>query len=107
MPGNVLSFVAYWISDAFNAATWQFAAGIVAVGLTWRESLGAVALGSFIISIVISLNGATRVIPFSFALTALGVNISANSLSAANDLAALFPSYINIRRGQLLCAVLC
>ena len=42
---------------------------------------------------------------FCFALAALGVNISANSLSAANDLAALFPSYINIRRGQLLCAV--
>lgn len=43
---------------------------------------------------------------FSFALAALGVNISANSLSAANDLTALFPSYVNIRRGQLLCAVL-
>lgn len=43
---------------------------------------------------------------FSFALAALGVNISANSLSAANDLTALFPRFINIRRGQLLCAVL-
>lgn len=29
---------------------------------------------------------------FSFALAALGVNISANSLSAANDLTALFPA---------------
>jgi nucleobase:cation symporter-1, NCS1 family len=44
---------------------------------------------------------------FSFALACLGVNISANSLSAANDLMALMPTYINIRRGQLLCAVLC
>ncbi|KZV91125.1 uracil transporter FurD [Exidia glandulosa HHB12029] len=43
---------------------------------------------------------------FAFAVAALGVNISANSLSAANDLAALFPSYINIRRGQLLCALI-
>lgn len=43
---------------------------------------------------------------FSFALAALGVNISANSLSAANDLTALFPQYVNIRRGQLLCAVI-
>lgn len=43
---------------------------------------------------------------FSFALAALGVNISANSLSAANDLMALFPQYVNIRRGQLICAVL-
>lgn len=43
---------------------------------------------------------------FSFALAALGVNISANSLSAANDLTALFPTYVNIRRGQLICAFL-
>jgi NCS1 family nucleobase:cation symporter-1 len=43
---------------------------------------------------------------FSFALAALGVNISANSLSAANDLTALFPQFVNIRRGQLICAVL-
>lgn len=43
---------------------------------------------------------------FSIALAALGVNISSNSLSAANDLMALSPSYINIRRGQLLCALL-
>lgn len=43
---------------------------------------------------------------FSFALAALGVNISANSLSAANDLTALFPRYVNLRRGQILCAIL-
>jgi NCS1 nucleoside transporter family len=59
---GVTSFIAYWVSDAFNASTWQFAAGIIAVGLTWRESLGIVALGFFIISIVIALNGATGVI---------------------------------------------
>ncbi|KAK5242986.1 hypothetical protein LTS06_011138, partial [Exophiala xenobiotica] len=47
---GVVSFIAYWISDAFNAATWQFASAIVAVGLTWRESLGIVALSFFIIS---------------------------------------------------------
>lgn len=43
---------------------------------------------------------------FSFALASLGVNISANSLSAANDFAALAPQYLNIRRGQILCAFL-
>jgi cytosine/uracil/thiamine/allantoin permease len=43
---------------------------------------------------------------FSFALASLGVNISANSLSAANDFTALAPAYINIRRGQILCALL-
>jgi cytosine/uracil/thiamine/allantoin permease len=63
---GVTSFIAYWISDAFNAATWQFASSIIAIGLTWRESLGIVALAFFIISFVISLNGATGVIRMSF-----------------------------------------
>lgn len=35
---------------------------IIAVGLTWRESLAIVAISFFIISFVISLNGATGVI---------------------------------------------
>lgn len=43
---------------------------------------------------------------FSFALASLGVNISANSLSAANDFTALAPGFLNIRRGQILCALL-
>jgi nucleobase:cation symporter-1, NCS1 family len=43
---------------------------------------------------------------FSFALATLGTNISANSLSAANDMTVLFPMYINIRRGQIICALL-
>ncbi|KAF4586220.1 hypothetical protein EYR38_010494 [Pleurotus pulmonarius] len=43
---------------------------------------------------------------FSFCLTTIGTNISANSLSAANDMTVLFPQFINIRRGQVLCALL-
>ncbi|KAI0649150.1 NCS1 nucleoside transporter family [Trametes meyenii] len=43
---------------------------------------------------------------FTFVLATLGTNISANSLSAANDMTVLFPRYINIRRGQALCALL-
>ncbi|PVH98470.1 hypothetical protein DM02DRAFT_630183 [Periconia macrospinosa] len=35
---------------------------------------------------------------FSFALAALGVNISANTRAVANDLTAPFPQYFNIRR---------
>lgn len=31
---------------------------------------------------------------------------SANSLSAANDMTVLLPRYINIRRGQIICAFL-
>ena len=37
-------------------------------------------------------------------IVTLGINISANSISAANDLMAFAPKYINIRRGQLLAA---
>ncbi|KAL6249940.1 hypothetical protein RBB50_002241 [Rhinocladiella similis] len=37
-------------------------------------------------------------------IVTLGINISANSISAANDLMAFAPRYINIRRGQLLAA---
>ncbi|KAK0463125.1 permease for cytosine/purines, uracil, thiamine, allantoin-domain-containing protein [Desarmillaria tabescens] len=43
---------------------------------------------------------------FSFFIATLGTNISANSLSAANDMTVLFPRYINIRRGQVICAIL-
>ena len=43
---------------------------------------------------------------FAFLLATIGTNISANSLSAANDMTALFPRYINIRRGQIICAIL-
>lgn len=42
---------------------------------------------------------------FAFALATLGTNISANSLSAANDMTVLFPRFINIRRGQVICAI--
>lgn len=43
---------------------------------------------------------------FSFLISIIGANISANSLSAANDLTAMFPKYVNIKRGQIICAIL-
>ncbi|KAF8918311.1 cytosine-purine permease [Mucidula mucida] len=45
-------------------------------------------------------------VALSFVLATIGTNVSANSLSAANDMTALLPRYINIRRGQVLCAIL-
>ena len=42
----------------------------------------------------------------AFVLSTLGSNISANSLGVGNDMAALYPRYINIRRGQVICAIL-
>lgn len=41
----------------------------------------------------------------SFALASLGTNISANSISAVNNLTAIAPRYFDLRRGQLFCAV--
>ncbi|KAK7206097.1 cytosine-purine permease [Myxozyma melibiosi] len=41
---------------------------------------------------------------FFFLISQIGVNIAANSVSAANDLNCLFPKYINIRRGQIIVA---
>jgi nucleobase:cation symporter-1, NCS1 family len=41
-----------------------------------------------------------------FALSTLASNISANSLDAGNEMAAMYPRYINIRRGQVICAFL-
>ncbi|KAJ8595846.1 NCS1 nucleoside transporter family [Rhizopogon salebrosus TDB-379] len=54
-------------------------------------------------------SGATRFgvvfIAASFIVAQMGTNISANSVSAGCDLTALFPRFINIRRGGYLCAI--
>ncbi|KAF9226304.1 hypothetical protein BS17DRAFT_749647 [Gyrodon lividus] len=42
---------------------------------------------------------------FAFLLTTIGTNISANALVAANDLTVCLPRWVNIRRGQVLCAI--
>ena len=43
---------------------------------------------------------------FIFGLSTLASNISANSGHAGNEMSALYPRYINIRRGQVICAFL-
>jgi NCS1 family nucleobase:cation symporter-1 len=50
--------------------------------------------------------GAAFFASLSFILATLGTNISANSLSAANDMTVLFPNYIDIKRGQIICAII-
>jgi len=49
---------------------------------------------------------ATFFAAFAFAVATLGTNIGANSISAANDFTALMPRWFNIRRGQVLCAII-
>lgn len=43
---------------------------------------------------------------FCFSLATVATNIGANSISCGNDLTALAPRYINIRRGQVICAII-
>lgn len=59
---SVYALIAYWFSDAFNAATWEFASSIIAIGLSYKDAIGIVATAFLIVSVVISLNGATGVL---------------------------------------------
>ncbi|KAG9311061.1 cytosine-purine [Chiua virens] len=42
----------------------------------------------------------------SFLLATISSNISANTFSAGNDMTVMFPKYINIRRGQIICSII-
>ena len=44
-------YIAYWVSDATNAASWQLASSMLAVGLSWRQALPAIAVGNIIIAV--------------------------------------------------------
>jgi len=54
---TTFNYVAYWISDATNIATWELASSMLAIGLSWRQALPAIALGNTIMGIVMVLNG--------------------------------------------------
>jgi NCS1 family nucleobase:cation symporter-1 len=41
-----------------------------------------------------------------FAFAMIGTNVAGNSILFANDLTGMFPKYINIRRGQIICAII-
>ena len=59
---TIFSLIAYWLSDAFNAATWEFASSMLAIGLSYKDAIAIVAIAFFTVSIVISLNGAIGVL---------------------------------------------
>ncbi|EJD55098.1 cytosine-purine permease [Auricularia subglabra TFB-10046 SS5] len=54
---STFSYITYWISDAFNVATWELASSMLAIGLSWREALIAIAVGNVLIAFVITANG--------------------------------------------------
>ena len=43
---------------------------------------------------------------FFFAFANIATNVAGNSVPFANDLSGMFPKYVNIRRGQIICAIL-
>ncbi|KAL2851941.1 permease for cytosine/purines, uracil, thiamine, allantoin-domain-containing protein [Aspergillus pseudoustus] len=120
---TVLSFIGYWISDCFSVANWQLASSIIAIGLSWKESLGMVALGFFILSIVIAMNGAVGAIyhvpfpviaraswgfwgsyvPIVSRLVLAVFWFATNSVNGGNSvvvmLGAIWPSFLNIPNG--------
>lgn len=54
---TTFNYITYWISDAFNVATWDLASSMLAVGLSWRQALPAIAVGHLLIALVITANG--------------------------------------------------
>ena len=41
-----------------------------------------------------------------FTIANIGTNVTGNSIPFGNDLTGLFPKWINVRRGQFICAIL-
>lgn len=46
------NYVAYWMSDAVSVSGWQLASSMLAVGLSWRQALVAIALGHIILAVM-------------------------------------------------------
>ncbi|PVH71156.1 cytosine-purine permease [Cadophora sp. DSE1049] len=51
------NFVTYWISDAFAVSNWRIGSSLIAIGLSWKLALVAVAIGNFITALVVTYNG--------------------------------------------------
>lgn len=65
---SMWTWMAYWATDTINLGTWETAAGILAVGLSWREAIPAIVVGTSCVAIPMVLNGAIGAklhIPFS------------------------------------------
>ncbi|KAJ2903963.1 ncs1 allantoate transporter [Zalerion maritima] len=69
---SVWTILAYWASDLMNLSTWETAGSVLAVGLSWREAIPIMFVGTSCIAIPMILNGAigSRLhVPFSVIVT--------------------------------------
>ncbi|ODQ68688.1 putative nucleobase permease [Nadsonia fulvescens var. elongata DSM 6958] len=78
----------------------SYASGILYEKPIWNPLL---VLGKFLESNASRDRAGVFFIAAIFTLAQLGTNIAANSASAGTDLTALFPRFINIRRGSFIC----
>jgi NCS1 family nucleobase:cation symporter-1 len=51
------TWMAYWATDTINLGTWETASAILAVGLSWREAIPAIVVGTTCVAIPMVLNG--------------------------------------------------
>lgn len=110
----------FWTSDAMNAQGWEAPSSIIALGLTWREAVYCIILGSLIDTVPLILNGAIGAhlhVPFPVAarssfgfyfarfavvvrmITALfwhAIQTWTGSTAMAQCIRAIWPSYLDI-----------
>jgi NCS1 family nucleobase:cation symporter-1 len=55
---TIWSIMAYWATDTINLGTWETASGILSVGLSWREAIPIMFVGTSCVAIPMVLNGA-------------------------------------------------
>lgn len=45
------NYVAYWISDTTNAGIWELGGSMLAIGLSWKQAIPAIAVAHSIIAV--------------------------------------------------------
>ncbi|EHL01731.1 putative Uncharacterized permease [Glarea lozoyensis 74030] len=118
---TIWTWMAYWATDTINLGTWETASAILAVGLSWREAIPAIVVGTSCVAIPMVLNGAIGAklhIPFSVAIRAsfgyyfayfaivsrailamfwLGIQSANGAICMTIMISAIWPSYGNIK----------
>ncbi|KAK3632551.1 hypothetical protein LTR56_016294 [Elasticomyces elasticus] len=51
------TILGYWVSDVISVQSWTTGSSILAVGLTWREAVLSIVLGSAVMAVPMTLNG--------------------------------------------------
>ncbi|KAI9729277.1 MAG: hypothetical protein M1834_006948 [Cirrosporium novae-zelandiae] len=114
------TIIGYWLSDILSAQSWEGASTIISVGLTYREAILCLIMGTVIVAIPMCLNGAIGArlrVPYPIAsrssfgyyfsrvpvvirmITALfwhAIQTYAGATAMTQVIRAIWPSYLNI-----------